>query len=239
MMDWVCCVLCDWVCVLCCWVDLIDVDVVNMVLFEVVCFICLLCDVVVWDVLFIVEGLCFFVEYVDKFGGDVVVMWYDNFGMVVVELYGVVGVIMLWNFLMVMVLWKVGVVLVVGNVVVFKLFELMLYLVIWLVELVIEVGVLLGFFNVVQGDGCIMGDVFMWYLLIFKMIFIGLICIGVVIMVICVLYGLKFVMLELGGKSLQFVFVDVFDIDWVVVIVVGVIIGNVGQVCVVGLCLIV
>lgn len=56
------------------------------------------------------------------------------------ELMGVVGVIMLWNFLMVIVFWVIVLVLVVGNVVLVKFVELMLLIMMWFGELVVEVG---------------------------------------------------------------------------------------------------
>lgn len=59
---------------------------------------------------------------------------------------------MLFNFFVMILFWKVGLVFVVGNVVVFKLSECDFLVFVCIVELFFEVGLFVGVFNVVYGD---------------------------------------------------------------------------------------
>lgn len=97
------------------------------------------------------------------------------------DLVGVVVLVMLWNFLMVMIVWKFVFVFVVGCVVVLKLFEFMLLIEYVLFDIVIEVGVLVGVVNVVNGDVEI-GVVLIVYLLIDKILFMGSMVVGCKVM---------------------------------------------------------
>lgn len=82
-------------------------------------------------------------------------------------------------------------------------------------ELVIEVGFFFGVVNILFGYGLIVGVVIFYYKDIDKVVFIGLIEVGCLIMEVVVKSNLKWVILELGGKSLNIVFVDV-DMDVVI-----------------------
>lgn len=124
------------------------------------------------------------------------------------ELVGVVVGIVLWNFLLMIGMWKVMLVLVVGCLIVIKFLEIMLLMMLCVVELVSEVGIFDGVFNVVIGLGVVCGVVLMLYFYVVKISFIGLIVMGkgiVRIVVDC----LMCVMLELGGKNLVIVLKDV------------------------------
>jgi len=74
------------------------------------------------------------------------------------ELFGVVGIIVFWNFLMLIVGWGFVFVFVVGNMVVFKFVEFMLLMVIWIGELVCEVGVFEYVLMIVLGKGLVVGE---------------------------------------------------------------------------------
>lgn len=80
-----------------------------------------------------------------------------GFDVIFYDLYGVVGVIVFWNFLMMIVLWVFVLVFVVGNVVVLKFVELILFIVFCFGEFVCEVGFLEGLFEVVMGFGFVVG----------------------------------------------------------------------------------
>lgn len=71
-----------------------------------------------------------------------------------------------------------GLVLVVGNMVVFKLLEIMLLLMLCIVELMVEVGFFVGVVNIVFGYGYMVGQWFVEYLGVGKIVFIGLMVIG-------------------------------------------------------------
>lgn len=156
---------------------------------------------------FVEEGKCIYGDII--FGYQV-----DKCLIVIKQLIGVIAVIMLWNFLAVMIICKVGLVLAVGCIMVLKFVSQMLFFVLVLVELVICVGVLVGVFNVVIGLVGVVGNELISNLLVCKLLFIGLIEIGCQLMEQCV-KDIKKVLLELGGNVLFIVFDDV-DFDKVV-----------------------
>lgn len=156
---------------------------------------------------FVEEGKCIYGDII--FGYQV-----DKCLIVIKQLIGVIVVIMLWNFLVVMIICKVGLVLVVGCIMVLKFVSQMLFFVLVLAELVICVGILVGVFNVVIGLVGVVGNELISNLLVCKLLFIGLIEIGCQLMEQCV-KDIKKVLLELGGNVLFIVFDDV-DFDKVV-----------------------
>lgn len=74
-------------------------------------------------------------------------------------------------------MWKLVFVLVVGNMVVFKLLELMLFFFLKLVLLCEKVGISEGVFNLFMGDGEV-GSVLIEYKDVVKVFFIGGLVIG-------------------------------------------------------------
>lgn len=92
------------------------------------------------------------------------------------QLLGVVVGIMLFNFLVMILLWKMGLVLVLGNVMILKLFECVFLILIMLVKLVQQVGLFDGVLQVVNGDKEIV-DVILDYEVVQVVGFVGLILI--------------------------------------------------------------
>lgn len=129
-----------------------------------------------------------------------------------------------------MLLWKVVFVLVCGNIVVFKFVECMFLFVMFFGNLVKEVGFLLGVVNIILGLGYVVGKVFVEYMDVDKIVFIGSIVIGKVIMRL-VVFNLKNIIFECGGKNLSIVFDDV-EFDQVVKWCYFGIMENQGQVCI-------
>lgn len=70
--------------------------------------------------------------------------------MICCDVVGVVVFIVLWNYLLLMVVWKFGLVLVGGNIVVLKLLEYMLLSILKLGELFVEIF-FVGVVNIVYG----------------------------------------------------------------------------------------
>lgn len=100
--------------------------------------------------------VCFFEYYVgvvDKFDGWLVNLGFDYIVFMVCELVGVIGYIILWNYLIFIFVCGVVLVFVVGCLVVVKLVEIMLFIVFVMMEFLFEVGVLDGLVNVVIGFG--------------------------------------------------------------------------------------
>lgn len=162
-------------------------------------------------------------EYIEGvgFGIDVYLLW---------QFLGVVVGIILFNFLVMILLWKVGLVLVCGNVFVFKLSECDLLVLVRLVELFIEVGLLVGVFQVVYGDKEVV-DVILYYFDIKVVGFVGSLDIVQYIYVGVVVIG-KWVQCFGGVKNYMIVMFDV-DLDQVVDVLIGVGYGSVGECCMV------
>lgn len=125
---------------------------------------------------FVEEGKCVY--------GDMILMLVSDKCIVVMkEVIGVCVVIMLWNFLVVMIMCKVGLVFVVGCLIVVKLVEVMLFFVFVMVVFVECVGVLVGVFSVVMGDLKVIGGELMLNLIVCKLLFMGLMLVGCLLMV--------------------------------------------------------
>lgn len=93
------------------------------------------------------------------------------------EVFGVCGQIIFWNFLLLMLVWKVVLVFVMGNIVVLKFVEYMFLMVIFFVDICCQVGLFKGVVNIVIGDG-IVGEKIVIYEDIDKIVFIGFIFVG-------------------------------------------------------------
>lgn len=194
------------------FVDLMEVYVEELVLLEIFDIGKLICYSLCDDIFGVVCVICWYVEVIDKVYGEVVIISSYELVMIVCELVGVIVVIVLWNFLLLLICWKFGLVLVVGNSVILKLFEKLLFSVICFVGLVKEVGLLDGVLNVVMGFGYEVGQVLLCYNDIDVIVFIGLICIGKQLLKDVGDSNMKCVWLEVGGKSVNFVFVDCLDL---------------------------
>lgn len=147
---------------------------------------------------------------------------------VILQLFGVVGIVVLWNYFVLFVVGLLICVFVVGNCVIIKMFELMLCMLV-LFEQFIGKIFMCDYVVVVNGDVEI-GVVFS-VLLFDYLLFIGLMQVGCYVMCV-VVDNFMFVMFEFGGKLLVIVGLNVcFDVV-VDVIVVGKML-NVGQICIV------
>lgn len=181
--------------------------------------------------------LCdWYVDYGVQFLCDELIQVFDDKVYVFYLLLGVVLGIMLWNFLYWQVMCVVVLILMGGNGFLLKLVEnivgiVQLFDVVWC-----DVGLLEGIFIVVniscEGISCVIVDD-----CIVVVILIGSVVVGCSI-VVQVGQVLKKVVLELGGLDLFIVLVDV-DLDVVVDVVVVLCFQNIGQVCIVGKCIIV
>ncbi len=123
------------------------------------------------------------------------------------EPLGVVGVIGAWNFPMPIAAWGFAPALAAGNPVVVKPAELTPLTAIRLGELAMRAGLPEGVFQVVQGEGPIVGHRFVTHPAVRKVVFTGSTPVGKRIMAGCA-EQVKRVTLELGGKSANIVFAD-------------------------------
>ena len=145
------------------------------------------------------------------------------------EPYGVVGVIVPWNFPMTIASWGFAPALAAGNAVVLKPAELTPLTAVRLGELAIEAGLPEGLFQVIVGSGSVVGQRFVSHPDVRKVVFTGSTEVGVEVAAGCA-RALKPVTLELGGKSANIVFADA-DLEAAAAAVPGSVFDNAGQDC--------
>ena len=145
------------------------------------------------------------------------------------EPFGVVGIIVPWNFPMPIAGWGFGPALAAGNTVVLKPAELTPLTAIRLAELGSEAGLPDGVFTVIPGKGSVVGERFVTHPLVRKVCFTGSTEVGKQIMAGCA-EQVKRVTLELGGKNANIVFADA-DLAKAAAAVPGGAFDNAGQDC--------
>ena len=145
------------------------------------------------------------------------------------EPYGVVGIIVPWNFPMTIASWGFAPALAAGNAVVLKPAELTPLTAIRLGELALEAGLPEGLFSVVTGSGSVVGQRFVSHPDVRKVVFTGSTEVGVSVAAGCA-QALKPVTLELGGKSANIVFEDA-DLALAASSAPGAVFDNAGQDC--------
>ena len=123
------------------------------------------------------------------------------------EPLGVVGIIVPWNFPMPIAGWGLAPALAAGNTVVLKPAMLTPLTAIRLGELALDAGIPEGVFQVVAGDGAMVGNRFVTHPAVRKVCFTGSNAVGRLIMQGCA-EQVKRVTLELGGKSANMIFAD-------------------------------
>jgi len=153
----------------------------------------------------------------------------DGVTMTFHEPLGVVGLIIPWNFPILIAAWKLGPALACGNTVVLKPSEATPLSAMRLAELAVESGLPEGVLNVAVGTGPEAGWPLIENPLVRKIGFTGSTAVGKRIMAGCA-NTLKRVTLELGGKSANIVFADT-DIDAVAAMAPGAVFDNTGQDC--------
>jgi betaine-aldehyde dehydrogenase len=145
------------------------------------------------------------------------------------EPYGVVGVIVPWNFPMTIASWGFAPALAAGNAVVLKPAELTPLTALRLGELALEAGLPEGLFQVISGSGSVVGQRFVSHPDVHKVVFTGSTEVGTDVAAGCARM-LKPVTLELGGKSANIVFDDA-DLGKAAASAPGSVFDNAGQDC--------
>ncbi|MBA3057183.1 MAG: aldehyde dehydrogenase [Gammaproteobacteria bacterium] len=147
------------------------------------------------------------------------------------EPVGVVGVIVPWNYPMIMAAWKIAPALAAGNSVVLKPSEKSPLTALRLAELALLAGVPPGVFNVVTGFGTEAGAALALHMDVDCIAFTGSTRVGRQIHIMAAQSNLKRAWTELGGKSPNIVFADCPDLDKAVQAAVGSIFFNQGESC--------
>lgn len=143
--------------------------------------------------------------------------------------YGVVGIIVPWNFPMTIAAWAFAPALAAGNAVVLKPAELTPLTAIRLGQLALDAGLPEGLFEVVTGSGSVVGQRLVEHPDVRKVVFTGSTEVGIDVAAGCA-RALKPVTLELGGKSANIVFDDA-DLERAAAAVPGSVFDNAGQDC--------
>lgn len=170
-------------------------------------------------------------EAVDKVYDEIAPTPRTALALITREPVGVVGVIVPWNYPLIMAAWKIAPALAAGNSVVLKPSEKSPLTALRLAELALLAGVPPGVFNVVPGFGPEAGSPLALHMDVDCIAFTGSTRVGKQIHVMAGQSNLKRAWTELGGKSPNIVFADCPDLDRAVQAAVGSIFFNQGESC--------
>lgn len=170
-------------------------------------------------------------EAIDKVYDEIAPTPHTALALITREPLGVVGVIVPWNYPLLMAAWKIAPALAVGNSVVLKPSEKSPYTALRLAELALEAGIPPGVFNVVPGFGPEAGSALALHMDVDGIAFTGSTRVGKQIHVMAGQTNLKRAWTELGGKSPNIVFADCPDLDRAVQAAVGSVFFNQGESC--------
>lgn len=178
-----------------------------------------------------VMSLKFFSKTIDKIEGAVTATAANALHYILRQPLGVVGLIVPWNYPLMMAAWKLGPALATGNAVVLKPAEQSPLSANLLAELFIEAGGPAGVLNVVHGLGEEAGKALALHNDVDKIGFTGSTEVGKLLMIYAGQSNMKRVSTECGGKTPQIVLGDYDDLDTAVTYAVNGIYGNQGEVC--------
>ena len=176
----------------------------------------------------------YYAECVDKINGEIAPTPHNVMGLVHREAVGVVGVIVPWNFPLMIAAWKLAPALAAGNSVVLKPAEDASLSLLMLARLCSEAGLPDGVLNVVTGLGAEAGQALAEHMDVDVLAFTGSGPVGRKLLQASASSNLKRVYLELGGKSPNIVFDDAPNLAQAAQVSAMGIFRNSGQVCVAG-----
>ena len=182
-----------------------------------------------WEANHVADTLRYYAGAADKLFGETIPVKKGGLDITLRDPLGVVGLIVPWNFPMVIATWKLGPALACGNTVVLKPASLTPLSALRLGELGLEAGLPPGVLNVLPGPGAAIGAALVAHPDVAKIGFTGETATGRAIMAAAA-QTIKRVSLELGGKSPNIVFDDV-DLELVAKEAVGSVFANAGQDC--------
>ncbi len=170
-------------------------------------------------------------ELIDKIYDQVSPASDDHIAMVVREPVGVVGLVLPWNFPLLMLAWKIGPALAAGCSVVIKPAEETSLTALRVAELAMEAGVPAGVFNVVTGLGPDVGEPLGRHMDVDAVSFTGSTETGRCFLRYAADSNLKEVTLEMGGKNPAVVLDDAENLDLVATHIVNGAFWNMGENC--------
>ena len=160
-----------------------------------------------WEVGQVAKVFEFYAGATTKLHGSTIPVHRPGFDFTLREPIGVVGLIVPWNFPIMMAAWKIGPALAAGNTAILKPASYSPLTALRLGELALEAGLPAGVLNVITGPGPIVGGGLAAHPGIGKVAFTGETATGQSIMRAAA-GNIKKVSLELGGKSPNIVFAD-------------------------------
>tara|TARA_R110002096_G_scaffold70142_18_gene168240 strand:+ start:7897 stop:9414 length:1518 start_codon:yes stop_codon:yes gene_type:complete len=173
-------------------------------------------------------------EAADKLMDEIAPTAHDALAMVTREALGVIGVVVPWNFPLLMACWKIGPALAAGNSIVLKPAEQSPLSILKLAELATEAGIPDGVLNVLPGFGETAGQALGLHMDVDMIAFTGSTQVGKYFMQYSGQSNLKRVSLECGGKSPHIVMKDCPDLDKAAQAAASAIFFNQGEVCTAG-----
>jgi gamma-glutamyl-gamma-aminobutyraldehyde dehydrogenase len=183
------------------------------------------------DVTSTARCIAWYAEAVDKIYDEIAPTGANALALITREPMGVVGVIVPWNYPMIMAAWKLGPALAAGNSVVLKPSEKSPLTALRLAELAVEAGIPPGVFNVVPGYGHEAGEALALHMDVDAIGFTGSTRVGRRMYAYAGQSNLKRVYNELGGKSAFVVFPDFEDIARAARTAAGSLFFNQGESC--------
>ncbi|QFT65979.1 Aldehyde dehydrogenase PuuC [Labrenzia sp. THAF35] len=170
-------------------------------------------------------------EAIDKIYDQVSPASDDHIAMIVREPVGVVGLVLPWNFPLLMLAWKIGPALAAGCSVIVKPAEETSLTALRIAELAMEAGIPRGVFNVVPGSGPGVGEPLGRHMDVDMISFTGSTDTGRRFLRYAADSNLKEVVLEMGGKNPSVVLKDAENLDRVAAHVVNGAFWNMGENC--------
>ena len=181
-----------------------------------------------WEVGMVADVFHFYSGAIEKHYGETIPVT-GGVDMTFREPLGVVGLIVPWNFPIMLASWKLGPALACGNTVVLKPAELTPLTALRFGEIALEAGLPEGVVNVLVGPGSVAGERLLAHPDVAKIGFTGSTEIGRHVMEVAA-GTIKRVTLELGGKSANVVFADA-DLERAANAAPSAVFGNAGQDC--------
>lgn len=178
-----------------------------------------------------INCLIWHAELIDKIYDQTAPMSDDHMAMIVREPVGVVGLVLPWNFPLLMLAWKIGPALAAGCSVVVKPAEETTLSTLRIAELAMEAGIPAGVFNVVTGDGPNVGEPLGRHMDVDMVSFTGSTQTGRRFLGYSSESNLKEVTLEMGGKNPAVVMEDAENLDRVAAHLVNGAFWNMGENC--------
>lgn len=183
------------------------------------------------DINLAAAALKWYGEAIDKITDEIIATPENVRATITREPIGIVGVVVPWNFPLLMACWKISPALAAGNSIIVKPSEQTPQSILKLAELAIHAGIPDGVFNVLTGRGDVVGQAIGRHMDIDCITFTGSTLVGKKFLEYSGQSNMKSVWLECGGKNPNIVMADCPDIEKAAVSAAMNIFFNQGEIC--------